>query len=176
LLGQEIRLGKEGLRIRQRIRRRGGIALRKSLSIVAVIFFAASIALPAIPSVRRGCLSAAKRFSIDGKSFTLDSPASDDLSLIRRELERQGIVAPHLGISRPPNRYFAEGLRESFGAAPGNIQPLPPGLRAEHVLRTDSDRSRVELALGSMEGHGPQIRRRLSDSGWNFAAPIASMQ
>jgi len=129
------------------------------------------LVLPALPDPRRTSISSTRSFTIDGKTFLREKSAGDDLSLIRGELLRQGLNVPPLGNARPAYPLFSDSLREAVGAASVKPVPLPPGLRAEHALRAESDSGFVDLAFGSMDTRGPQIRHRMSSSGWECIAP-----
>lgn len=108
------------------------------------------LVLPALPDPRRTDISSTGSFTIDGKTFLREKSA---------------------GNARPANPLFSGSLREAVGAASVKPVPLPPGLRAEHALRAESDSGFVDLAFGSMDTRGPQIRRRMSSSGWECIAP-----
>ena len=146
--------------------------MRKVLYIGAITLAAAFLAIPAIPGLRRGNISATRSFSIDGQRYLLDPSLNDDLSGIREELHRLRIHTPTLRSTRPINRFFAEGIRKIGDQMPDTKPQIPPGLRAERVIRTNSDASSVEMAVGTMERHGPETRRRLTDSGWDCFIPV----
>jgi hypothetical protein len=129
------------------------------------------LVLPALPDQRRTSISSTRSFTIDGKKFLREKTAGDDLSLIRGELLRHGMNVPPLGDARPANPLFSDSLREAAGATSVKTVPLPPGLRAEHALKAESDSGVVDLAFGSMDTRGTQIRHRMSSSGWECIAP-----
>ncbi|MBI5577314.1 MAG: hypothetical protein HY896_13260 [Deltaproteobacteria bacterium] len=146
--------------------------MKKIPWICAIAIPALLLALPASTAVRRAALSAVKSFSIDGKRFLPDRQSHDCVSHIRNELKRQGLDVPDLGIATPTNRIFEEGLREAPVAFSTRKPSIPHGLRMEHILETETGTGRVELAFGSLESRGPEIRRRLSDSGWRCMEPV----
>jgi len=105
-------------------------------------------------------------FTIDGKRYLVEKSPGDDISLIRRELLREGIDIHLSGSVQPTNPYFVQTLREDACSTSSPTMPLPQGLRAEHVLYMESETGSVGLAFGKMDARIPQIRHQLLTSGW----------
>jgi hypothetical protein len=124
------------------------------------------LALPALSEIGHETLSSTKVFTINGKRYLLEKSAENDISLIRRELSREGIDIQLSGSGQPKNPYLVQPLREDPYTTSILTMPLPRGLRAEHVMHMESETGSVGLALGAMDARGPQIRNQLLASGW----------
>jgi len=134
---------------------------------VSVLLFAAA-ALPASSYLVPNLPPSTKAFSIDGKRFLLEKTASSNLSLLREELLKQGIDVPLGKDESIPSNPSINGIaREEETTSPLPSLPLPEGLRAEHMLRTESGRVRTDIVFGIMEAPGKSLRNWLSSSGWD---------
>lgn len=148
LLGEENLFREQNPWIRARIRRNGVPALKRIYLIGSALLLVAFLALPASPDPRRARLSSTKSFVVDGKKF-----------LIEKSKER------------PTNTMFADALREAGGGPSSNPISIPHGLRAEHSLRMESESGPVDIAFGSIDTRGPQMRHRMSSMGWECIEP-----
>jgi hypothetical protein len=140
----------------------------RPLAAAALLLFSA---LPAIPEQRQKILSSTRTFFIDGQRYLVEKSTGGDLSLIRRQLARQGwdLPVPFSGDIRQENSFYADSLRmEGNAAAPQPSLPIPVGLHAEHILRMESDSGPLDLAAGSMNANLPFVRTRMRESGWIF--------
>lgn len=121
--------------------------MKLSLALMSALLLTALIAMPAMPDQRRALLSPTRSFAIDGKRFVVEEPPGD----------------------KPPST--GEALREAGGTARENTMRYPQGLRADHSLRLESEPGPVDISFGSMEARGPQVRRRMSSTGWECFEP-----
>jgi len=124
------------------------------------------LALPALPDIRHKTLSSTKAFSIDGIRYLVEKSAEDDISLIQRELSREGIDLDLLGKGQQTNPYFFQSLREDARTTSMPAIPLPHGLRADHFMHMESETGSFGIAFGALDTRGPQIRHQLLASGW----------
>lgn len=124
------------------------------------------LTLPALSEIGHKTLSSTEVFTIDGKKYLVEKSAASDISLIRRELSREGIDIQLSGSGQSTNPYFVQPLREEPCTTSLPTMPLPQGLRAEHVMHMESEAGSIGLAFGTMDARGPQIRNQLLTSGW----------
>lgn len=132
------------------------------IAILPLVLFS----LPALSGKNQKKLFTTKAFTIDGQRFLLEKSAGDDISLILRELARKGFEIPLSCSSQPSNPYLVDALREDARTSPMPNLHFPHGLRAEHVMHMESEAGPIALAYGVMDPRGPEIRQRLSASGW----------
>lgn len=127
-------------------------------------------ALPAFSGHGRKPISSTKGFIIDGRRFLVEESAGDDLSLLRRELTRQGLNVSLPGGPSATHPCFSDALREDIE----NIRPpalsLPPGFRPERTMRLETGTGAIDLSFGRIDIPGRMVRDRLSSSGWECVA------
>jgi hypothetical protein len=136
----------------------------------AAILLPLLAALPAFSGHGRKPLSSTKGFIIDGKRFLVEESAGDDLSLLGRELTRQGLNVHLPGKPSATHPFFADALREDVGNILPPAMSLPPGFRPERTLRLESVTGPIDLAFGEIDVSGRTARNRLSASGWECVA------
>ncbi len=127
-------------------------------------------ALPAFSGHDRKPISSTKGFIIDGRRFLVEESASDDLSILHRELRRQGLNVSLTGEPSATHPFFFDALREDME----NISPpalsLPPGFRSERTMRLETGNGVIDLSFGQVDVPGRMARDRLSSSGWECVA------
>ncbi|MBI5419157.1 MAG: hypothetical protein HZA60_03615 [Deltaproteobacteria bacterium] len=141
--------------------------MRRMRYLGATILVIGLAALPALSAQTRAkILSSTKAFSIDGKRFLLETSAGDDLSLISRELKKQGLDIQFDGPPSPLDSRFVDILRENGEPGPLPPLPLPHGLKAEHVMRMETSSGPIDLAFGTSDVPARTALDRLRASSW----------
>lgn len=142
---------------------------RKFLYGVGVTSMLLVFCIEGIGSARKKVISSTSHVVIDGRSFDQDVPPPKGVSLLKEELDRQGVSLPKgfgdIEDRNPSNPVFSDRLRDSR-SRPASVNRLPAGLTSEHDLRLEGEGRPVDLVFGSMNIPGPSIRTRLISSGW----------
>ena len=170
LLGEAFSLREKDPSCRQRNRRDGDTPLKYRHFLWAAILLPLLAALPAFSGHGRKPLSSTKGFIIDGKRFLVEESAGNDLSLLSRELTRQGLNVVLPGKPSATHPFFDDALREDVGNIPPPAMSLPPGFHPERTLRLESGTGPIDLAFGEIDVSGRTARNRLSASGWECVA------
>lgn len=153
---------------------------RKSRSLAAACLAASLLAatLPVRGDSRRDAYHPGGHVAIDGKSFLPALPGRDDISAIRRDLEKSGIGVPRdfadLAVAVGQDPAFPNGLVASEGTPAVSPPPLPGGLDADHTLSFETGNGAADIVVGKLQGRGPSVRKRLAADGWGEPAREAS--
>ncbi len=112
--------------------------------------------------------SSTTAFAIDGRTFRVEEPAGDELSLVARELKTRGIdtrdISDHL------SSVIRSGPVEALSETAGKARPpiLPRGLEPDHFLRLESGTGPVDIAFGRVACGEKDLVTRLGSSGWTI--------
>lgn len=117
-------------------------------------------------------ISSTRSFSIDGMRYTLEPSGESDISLVRRELAKDGIDLPGDPGEQPaPPPALSFVLTPERKDRPSRRFPIPASFVIRHALRLTNDVGEVEIVYGTTRNPPRESSRRLRARGWSCPVP-----
>lgn len=144
-----------------------------SFSIPAIALVASLAAARALPGQETDPASATRAFRMDGRRYAVDGSLSGDALLLGHLARRMGIPVPvtltgegSTGVSTLPISVL---LHEESDGVNTSAIPLPAVFRPVRALELETGTGTVNIVLGTIPRGRGAVRRRLSNSDWEWA-------